>query len=47
MKKSSSPSIEVWQEINVIYQVKCLLGDCMSENNNIFRSTLNYPIEKT
>ena len=35
IKNNSSPSIGVLQKTNVIYQFKCPLGDCISENNNI------------
>ena len=35
IKNNSSLSIEVLQK-NVIYQFKCPLGDCNSENNNIY-----------
>ena len=36
IKYSSSPLIGVLQKNNVIYQFKCPLGDCISENNNIY-----------
>ena len=36
IKNNSSPSIGVLQKINVIYQFKCPLGDCISDNNNIY-----------
>ena len=36
IKNNSSPSIGVLQKTNVIYQFKCPLGDCISENNNIY-----------
>ena len=36
IKNNSSPSIGVLQKINIIYQFKCLLGDCITENNNIY-----------
>ena len=36
IKNNSFPSIGVWQKTNVIYQFKCPLGDCISENNNIY-----------
>ena len=37
IKNSSSSSIGVLQKKNnVIYQFKCSLGDCISENNNIY-----------
>ncbi len=36
IKNNSSPLIGVLQKNNVIYQFKCLLGDCISENNNIY-----------
>ena len=29
-------SIGVLQKTNVIYKFKCLLGDCISDNNNIY-----------
>ena len=31
-------AIAMWslQKTNVVYQFKCLLGDCISENNNIY-----------
>ena len=35
MKNNSAPSIGVLQQPNVIYQFKCPLGYCISENNNI------------
>ena len=34
--KPPPPSIGILQKINVIYQLKCPLGDCISENNNIY-----------
>ena len=36
IKNNSSPSIGVLQKTNVIYQFKCPLGYCISENNNIY-----------
>ena len=36
IKNNSSPSIGVLQKNNVIYQFKCPLGDCISENYNIY-----------
>ena len=36
IKDNSSLSIEVLQKNNFIYQFKCLLGDCISENDNIY-----------
>ena len=36
IKNNSSPSIGVLQKTNVIYQFKCPLGDCISDNNNIY-----------
>ena len=36
IRNNSSPSIGVLQKINVIYQFKCPLGDCISDNNNIY-----------
>ena len=33
---NSSPSIGVLQKTNVIYKFKCPLGDCISDNNNIY-----------
>ena len=36
IKNNSSPSIGVSQKTNIIYQFKCPLGDCISENNNIY-----------
>ena len=33
---NSSPSIGALQKANVIYQFKRPLGDCISENNNIY-----------
>ena len=36
IKNNSSRSIGVLQKNNVIYQFKCPLGDCISENNNIY-----------
>ena len=49
IKNNSSPSIGVLQKNNVIYQFKCPLGGCISENNNIYiyGFSLSYPIEKT
>ena len=38
IKNNSSPSIGVLQKTNIIYQSKCPLGDCISENNNIYVS---------
>ena len=32
------PRLEFCKKINVIYQFKCPLGDCISENNNIYVS---------
>ena len=36
IRNNSSPSIGVLQKTNVIYQFKCPLGDCVSDNNNIY-----------
>ena len=36
IKNNSFPLIGVLQKTNVIYQFKCPLGDCISENNNIY-----------
>ena len=36
INNNSSPSIGVLQKTNVIYQFKCPLGDCISENKNIY-----------
>ena len=36
MNNNSSSSIEVLQKINVIYQFKCPLEDCISENYKIY-----------
>ena len=36
IRNNSSPSIGVLQKTNVIYQFKCPLGDCISDNNNIY-----------
>ena len=36
IKNNSSPSSGVLQKTNVIYQFKCPLGDCISDNNNIY-----------
>ena len=33
---NSSPSIGVLQKTNVIYKFRCPLGDCISDNNNIY-----------
>ena len=33
IKNNSTPSIGVLQKTNVIYQFKCPLGDCISDNN--------------
>ena len=38
IKNNSSPSFGVLHKTNVIYQFKCSLGDCISENNNIYVS---------
>ena len=38
IKNNSSPSIGVLQKTNIIYQFKCPLEDCISENNNIYMS---------
>ena len=35
INNNSSPSIRVLQKTNIIYQFKCLLGDCFSENKSI------------
>ena len=35
IKNNSSPLIGVLQKIKVIYQFKCHLGDCISDNDNI------------
>ena len=34
IRNNSSPSIGVLQKNNVIYQFKCPLGDCISDDNN-------------
>ena len=36
IKNNSSPSIGLLLKTNVIYQFKYPLGDCISENNNIY-----------
>ena len=36
IRNKSSPSIGVLQKNNVIYKFKCPLGDCISDNNNIY-----------
>ena len=36
IRNNSSPSIGVLQKTNVIYKFKCSLGDCISDNNNIY-----------
>ena len=36
IRNNSSPSIRVLQKTNVIYKFKCSLGDCISDNNNIY-----------
>ena len=36
IKNNSSRLIGVLRKTNVIYQFKCPLGDCISENNNIY-----------
>ena len=36
IKNNSFPSIGVLQKTNVIYQFKCPLGDCISDNDNIY-----------
>ena len=36
IRNNSSLSIGVLQKTNVIYKFKCPLGDCISDNNNIY-----------
>ena len=36
IRNNSSRSIGVLQKTNVIYKFKCPLGDCISDNNNIY-----------
>ena len=36
IRNNSSPSIGVLQKTNVIYKFNCPLGDCISDNNNIY-----------
>ena len=36
IRNNSSPSIGVLQKTNIIYQFKCPLGDCISDNNIIY-----------
>ena len=36
IKNNSASSIGVLQNINIIYQFKCPLGNCISENNDIY-----------
>ena len=36
IRNNSSPSIGVLQKNNIIYQSKCPLGDCISDNNYIY-----------
>ena len=36
IRNNSTPSIGALQKNNVIYQFKCPLGDCISDNNNIY-----------
>ena len=36
IRNNSSPSIGVLQKNNVIYQLKCPFGDCISDNINIY-----------
>ena len=36
IRNNSSPSIGVLQKTNVIYKFKCPLGDCISDNYNIY-----------
>ena len=36
IRNNSSPTIGVLQKTNVIYKFKCPLGDCISDNNNIY-----------
>ena len=36
IRNNNSPSIGVLQKNNVIYKFKCPLGDCISDNNNIY-----------
>ena len=38
IKNNSAPSIGVLHKKKVIYQFKCPLGECISENNNIYVS---------
>ena len=36
INNNSSPLIGVLQKTNIIYQLKCTLGDYISENNSIY-----------
>ena len=36
IRNDSSPSFGVLQKTNVIYKFKCPLGDCITDNNNIY-----------
>ena len=36
INNNSSPLIGVLQKTNIIYQFKCPLGDCISENYNMY-----------
>ena len=36
IRNNSTPLIGVLQKTNVIYKFKCPLGDCISDNNNIY-----------
>ena len=36
IRNNSSPLIGVLQKTNIIYKFKCPLGDCISDNNNIY-----------
>ena len=38
IKNYSTPLFGVLHKTNVMYQFKCPLGDCISENNNIYIS---------
>ena len=47
IRNNSSPSIGVLQKNNVIYQFKCPLGDCISDNNNIYVGLTSTTLSRT
>ena len=46
IRNNSSPSIGVLQKNNVVYKFKCPLGDCMSDNNNIYVSSTSTTLSR-